>query len=102
MSIAPFKFDPKPASGSDLFFFDWTDWCAAIPGDALDGSTITVTSVPTLPSVLTISEISLNGYVVKCRIAGGTPNITYTVTCTVTSTPSARNESVDSVLYITR
>lgn len=99
MAITLYKFDPKPASGSDLFFFDWSEWAQAMPGEAIDGASIVVTASP---PTITVSEVALNGYVVRCRLTGGVQNITYTVTCTVESTPARRKDSVDVTLYITR
>ena len=97
--IAPYKFDPKPASGSDLFFFDWSDWITPIPGDAIDLTSMVVTASP---ADLVVSDITVNGYVVRCRLSGGTANLTYTVTCTVTTTPSRRTDSASATMYITR
>ena len=99
MAITPYKFDPKPASGSDIFFFDWTEWAEATPGEAIDAASIMVTAAP---ATITVSEVGLNGYVVRCRLTGGIQNITYTVTCSIVSTPGRRKDAVDVTLYITR
>lgn len=99
MSLTPYKFDPKPTAGSDLFFFDWSDWCLATPGEAIDVGAITITASP---AGLTVSEIVLNGFVVRCRISGGNPNTTYTVVCQVATTPGRRMDAADATLYITR
>lgn len=99
MAITLYKFDPKPATGSDLFFFDWTEWAQAMPGEAIDISSIAVTASP---PTITVSEVALNGCVVRCRLTGGVQNITYTVTCTVVSTPGRRRDSADATIYITR
>ena len=99
MPLNPFKFDPKPAAASDIFFWDWSDWIRATPGEALDLASITVTAIP---AGLTISEISVNGYVVRCRISDGSPNTTYTVRCGVETTPGRRKDYQEVTLYITR
>lgn len=103
LSVSSYKFDPKPAGASDLFFFDWTDWCKTIDGDTLASNATTITASSTTGTTLAISEIAIeNQTVVRCRISGGTANVTYSVTCTVTSTPSARLDMVTASLYITR
>lgn len=102
MSLAPLKFDPKPASGSDYFFFDWSDWVRTTPNDEIDATQVTVTATSASGAALTISETVANGSMVRCRIAGGTANTTYTVTCRVTTTISLRTDSVDASLLVTR
>lgn len=100
MSLYPYKFDPKSAAGSDLFHFDWTDWIRTLPGEAIDVGSVTVTAAPLLPSAIVVSEVTLNGYVVRCRLTGGTPKLTYKITCTVTTTPGRRKDSAVATLYI--
>lgn len=101
-SPTPYKFDPIPASKSDLFYFDWSDWLAATPGESIDPGSITVTATPaglTIPP----DQVLLNGSVVRARItASVSPNLTFTVSCSVTSAPGQRSDSAEVTLYITR
>ena len=58
--------------------FDWQNWLS-------DGETITVADVTCDDDAIIISDVSIDGSLVKYRVKGGVAGKAYTVSCKITT-----------------
>lgn len=69
----------KVATGSRLYYFDYSQWAELLAGGTL--STATVTCDAPEPVISAIALNPKNNAQIQCRIAGGNKGKVYTLTC---------------------